>query len=209
MKRNFLEELLIAIEDEVTRKELIDKIMDEHGKSVNTSKTKIDELTEQLGLKTKENEEANNLIANLKKTNEGNEELQTKIGTYEQQLTQLQEENEKLKVESALKLELLANKAVPEDIDYLMYRIQNDSEKELKIDDNGKLVGFDEILQGLKVSYPNNFEKIAKKEVDELLLPKSESKKNTITKEQFDKMSYKEKMELYNKDQETYNELKK
>ena len=209
MKRNFLEELLIAIEDEAIKKELIDKIMDEHGKSVNASKSKIDELTEQLGLKTKENEEANGLIADLKKTNEGNEDLQAKIGSYEQQLVQLQEENEKLKIESALKLELLANRAVPDDIDYLMYRLQNDSDKELKLDENGKLVGFDEVLNGLKVSYPNNFEKDSKKEVDELLLPKSEDKKNTLTKEQFNKMGYKEKMDLYNNDPETYNELRK
>lgn len=209
MKRDFLEGLLTAIEDEVSRKDLIDKIMDEHGKSVNTSKSKIDELTEQLGLKTKENDEANNLIADLKKTNKGNEDLQTKIGTYEQQIAQLQEENEKLKMESALKLELLANKAIPEDIDYLMYRLQNDSDKELKLDENGKLVGFDETLKSLKVSYPNNFEKTSKKEVDELLLPKGDDKKSTLTKEQFDKMGYKEKMKLYNDDPDTYNQLKK
>jgi hypothetical protein len=209
MKRDFLEGLLTAIEDEASRKDLIDKIMDEHGKSVNTSKSKIDELTEQLGLKTKEAEEASTLIADLKKTNQGNEDLQAKIGGYGKTIEDLQAENEKLKLESALKLELLANKAVPEDIDYLMYRLQNDSDKELKIDENGKLVGFDEVLDGLKVSYPNNFEKASKKEVDELLLPKGDDKKSTLTKEQFDKMGYKEKMELYNNDPETYNQLKK
>ena len=52
MKREFLEELLKSIEDENSRKDMIDKIMDENGKTINTSKTKIDELTEQLGLKS-------------------------------------------------------------------------------------------------------------------------------------------------------------
>jgi cell shape-determining protein MreC len=83
MKREFLEELLKSIEDETSRKDMIDKIMDENGKAINTSKSKIDELKEQLGLKTKESDEANKLIAELKKSNQGNEELQKSISTYE------------------------------------------------------------------------------------------------------------------------------
>ena len=34
MKREFLEELLKSIEDETSRKDMIDKIMDENGKSI-------------------------------------------------------------------------------------------------------------------------------------------------------------------------------
>ncbi|GKX65830.1 DUF4355 domain-containing protein [Inconstantimicrobium mannanitabidum] len=37
--------------------------------------------------------------------------------------------------------------------------------------------------------------------------PKSENNTNTITKEQFNKMGYKEKLNLYKTDQETYNNL--
>lgn len=156
-----------------------------------------------------ERDNANKLIADLKKTNAGNEELQGKITTYETQLAELQKENEQLKIDSEMKIELLAKKAKADDIDYLMFRIKQDTDKEIKLDENGKLKGFDEVLDGLKVSYPNNFEVSSKKEVDELLLPKGEDKKSTITKEQFDKMGYKERMELMNNDPDTYNELKK
>ena len=129
MKREFLEELLKSIEDETSRKDMIDKIMDENGKSINTSKSKIDELTEQLGLKTKESDEANKLIEDLKKSSQGNEELQGKISTYEAQLNELKAENEQLKLDNAIKVELLSAKAKGDDLDYLMFKIKQNNDK--------------------------------------------------------------------------------
>ena len=56
--------------------------------------------------------EAQNLIAELKKSNKGNESLQSKITDYEAQVAQLQAELEQTKLESAIKVELLASKAL-------------------------------------------------------------------------------------------------
>lgn len=205
MKREFLEELLKSIEDETSRKDMIDKIMDENGKTINTSKTKIDELTEQLGLKTKESEEANKLIAELKKSNQGNEELQKSISTHEARIAELEAENNQLKLDNAIKVELLNAKAKGDDLDYLMFKIKNNNDK-LSLTENGELKGFD--VEEIKTAYPSNFEVESKKVVDVNNLPKIDTSDNTITKEQFEKMGYKERTKLFNDNPEVYNELK-
>lgn len=205
MKREFLEELLKSIEDETSRKDMIDKIMDENGKTINTNKSKIDELTEQLGLKTKESEEANKLIAELKKSNQGNEELQKSISTHEARIAELEAENNQLKLDNAIKVELLNAKAKGDDLDYLMFKIKQNNEK-LSLTENGELKGFD--VEEIKTAYPSNFEVETKKVVDVNNLPKIDTSDNTITKEQFDKMGYKERTKLFNDNPEVYNELK-
>lgn len=206
MNRNFLEELLKVIEDENSRKDMIDKIMSENGKSINASKSKIDELTEQLGLKTKESDEANKLIADLKKSNQGNEELQGKISTYETENAKLKAENEQLKLDNAIKVELLSAKAKGDDLDYLMFKIKQNNDK-LSLTENGELKGFD--VEEIKTAYPSNFEVETKKVVDVNNLPKIDSNDNTITKEQFEKMGYKERTKLFNENPDVYNELNK
>lgn len=165
-------------------------------------------LQDDFNSKSAEHQEAINLIETLKKDNEGNEVLQGKIKDYETRITELEEENENLRIENAVKVELLAAKAKSDDIEYLMFQMKKDSDKKLTLDDNGKLKDFDSILEGLQTAYPNNFEKSSRKEVDELILPNSDSNKNTITKEQFNKMSYKERADLLSKDPDTYNTLK-
>lgn len=206
MNRSFLEELLKVIEDETSRKSMIDKIMDENGKSINSSKSKIDELTEQLGIKTKESDEANKLIAELKKSNQGNEELQGKIGTYETQLAQLQAENEALKLDNAIKVELLGAKAKSDDLDYLMFKIKQNNDK-LSLTEKGELKGFN--VEEVKTAYPSNFEVESKKKVDVNNLPKIENDNNIVTKEQFDKMGYSSKVKLKQENPEMYNTLVK
>lgn len=206
MKREFLEELLKSIEDETSRKDTIDKIMDENGKTINTNKSKIDELTEQLGLKTKESEEANKLIAELKKSNQGNEELQKSISAYEAENAKLKAENEQLRLDNAIKVELLGAKAKGDDLDYLMFKIKQNNDK-LSLTENGEIKGFD--VEEIKTAYPSNFEVETKKVVDVNNLPKIETGENTITKEQFEKMGYKERTKLYNDNPEVYNELTK
>lgn len=208
MNRDFLKQVFSKLEnvDEATMKEIIDAIMDENGKGINESKSKIDDLTSQLGLATKEKDEANKLIAELKKSNQGNEELQGKIGTYETQLNELKAENEQLKLDNAIKVELLSAKAKGDDLDYLMFKIKQNNEK-LSLTENGELKGFD--VEEIKTAYPSNFEVETKKVVDVNNLPKIESNDNTITKEQFEKMGYKERTKLFNENPDVYNELNK
>ena len=208
MNRDFLKQVFSKLEnvDEATMKEIMDAIMDENGKGINESKSKIDDLTSQLGLATKEKDEANKLIEELKKSNQGNEELQNKIGTYETQLNELKAENEQLKLDNAIKVELLGAKAKGDDLDYLMFKIKQNNDK-LSLTENGELKGFD--VEEIKTTYPSNFEVETKKVVDVNNLPKIDDGNNTITKEQFEKMGYKERTKLFNENPDVYKELNK
>ena len=206
MNRDFLKEVFSKLEnvDEATMKEIIDAIMNENGKGINESKSKIDELTQQLGLKTKESEEANKLIEELKKSNQGNEDLQKSISTYETENAKLKAENEQLKLDNAIKVELLNAKAKGDDLDYLMFKIKQNNEK-LSLTENGELKGFD--VEEIKTAYPSNFEVESKKVVDVNNLPKIDGNENQVTKEQFEKMGYKERTKLFNENPDVYKEL--
>ena len=208
MNRDFLKQVFGKLDnvDEAVMKEIIDAIMDENGKGINESKSKIDDLTSQLGLATKEKDEANKLIAELKKSNQGNEELQNKIGTYETQLNELKAENEQLKLDNAIKVELLSAKAKGDDLDYLMFKIKQNNDK-LSLTENGELKGFD--VEEIKTTYPSNFEVETKKVVDVNNLPKIDDSENNITKEQFEKMGYASKVKLKAENPEMYNTLAK
>ena len=145
------------------------------------------------------------LIANLKKSSKGNEEMQAKFSDYETKVAQLQAENEQLKIDNEIKVELLAEKAKPNDLDYLIFKIKQEH-TELSLDDQGKLKGIN--IADIKQVYPSNFETASQKQVDVNNLPNI-NKQVSVSKEQFDKMSYKEKNELYQKDPDTYKELTK
>lgn len=163
MKRTFLKEL--GLDDEV-----IDKIMAENGKDIEASKGNGDKLSADLEAKTKEHNEALALIEQLKGENAGNEKLQNSIKDYEAKVAQLTAENQQLKVDKAVEIALLENKAKASDIDYLMFKLKNEN-KELALDENGKIKGIEDIVNGLKTSYANNFETAAKKTIEPNKLP--------------------------------------
>lgn len=148
---------------------------------------------------------ANELIAELKKSSKGNEDLQAKITNYDTEIAQLKAENEQLKIDNAIKVELLGGQAKASDLDYLMFKIKQEY-KDLKLDEDGKIKGFE--VSDIKTAYPGNFEVESKKEVDVNNLPSIDGEETTITKEQFDKMGYMEKNKLYQEDPETYKALK-
>lgn len=168
--------------------------------------TRYSKLKGDFEAKTKEYDESQNLIAELKKASKGNEEMQTKFTEYESKVAELQAENEHLKIENALKVELLGAKAKASDLDYLMFKYKQEN-NEITLDDNGKIKGFD--IEKIKTAYPSNFEVESKKEVDVNNLPNINDKPSTITKEDFNKMGYQEKNKLYMEDKELYTELSK
>lgn len=160
-------------------------------------KTQHDGVAQQLA-------EANSLIDELKKSNKGNDGLQQKITAYEQQVTQLQAELEQTKLESAIKVELLAAKAL--DVDYLSFKLKEKGE--LTLDEQGKIKGWDDKLAGLKTQFPTQFEAEGKKNIIENKLPDG-GNNNEVTKESFAKMGYQERLKLFNENPEAYAELSK
>ena len=151
---------------------------------------------------------ANELIAELKKGTKGNEDLQGKITGYETQVQQLQAELEKTKLENAIQLALRDAKAV--DPDYLAFKLREKySADELTLDENGKIKGMDDKLAGLKTQFPAQFEGSGSKKVIENKLPDDQGGGDSVTKDDFAKMSYQERLKLFNENPDTYAELTK
>lgn len=171
-------------------------------------KGKYDALQAQLDGKSTELDTANGLIAELKKGTKGNEELQGKITGYETQVQQLQAELEKTKLENAIQLALRDAKAV--DPDYLAFKLREKYKtEELTLDENGKVKGMDDKLAGLKTQFPAQFESSGNKKVIENKLPDNQGGGDSVTKEEFAKMGYQERLKLFNENPTAYAELTK
>lgn len=170
-----LQDLIKKYLDEEKAKEFMDEmksnkiyVASEENMDVRYSKLKGD-----FDAKTKEHEEATRLIEELKANNKGNEDLQSKIGSYENQVVELQKELERTKIESSLKVALANAKAT--DTDYIAYKVR-ELNKDLTLDENGNIKGIDETLKEIKTSFPNFFEGEKKKEVEVNDLKKGEVK---------------------------------
>lgn len=151
-------------------------------------------------------QEAQNLIAELKKGNKTNGELQNKIKDYETKVSELQSQLEQTKVNSALDRALIEAKV--QDVDYLKFKLKEKHPEGFKLNENEQLDGINEIIDSLKLQFPNQFAGDGSKKIEENKLPESNDK-NAITKEQFNKMSYGERANLYETNRELFNELKK
>lgn len=142
-------------------------------------KGKHDALQALLDGKTTELETANGLIAELKKGTKGNEELQGKITGYETQVQQLQQQLVETKLNSALKVALLSEKA--KDIDYLTFKINEKLKAEgktLELDENENIKGWDDMRSDLKVQFPAMFDGKGKgREYEEIPLPEGDQRK--------------------------------
>lgn len=174
-------------------------------------KGKYDALQELVNSKETELASANDLIAQLKKATKDDEGLQKKIGEYDVQVAQLQEQLQETKIKSAVKVALLSEKAV--DVDYLTFKL-NEKLKEkgesLELDENENIKNWDALKDGLKVQFPTMFESAGTgklKVLGDNKLPDSDGERETITKEQFDKMGYKSKVELRANNPELYSQL--
>ena len=171
-------------------------------------KGKYDALQAMLDGKETELTTAHGLIADLKKGTKGNEELQGKITGYETQVSKLQAELEKTKLENAIQLALRDAKAV--DPDYLAFKLREKyGADELTLDENGKVKGMDDKLAGLKTQFPAQFEGAGSKKVIENKLPDNQGGGDSVTKEEFAKMGYQERLKLFNENPAEYAELTK
>jgi len=174
-------------------------------------KGKYDALQELVNSKETELASANDLIAQLKKATKDDEGLQKKIGEYDVQVAQLQEQLQETKLKSAIKVALLSEKAV--DVDYLTFKL-NEKLKEkgesLELDENDNIKGWDNQLSGLKTQFPTMFEASGTgklKVLGDNKLPQGDGERNAVTREEFEKMGYKSRVELRASNPELYSEL--
>lgn len=171
------------------------------------SKDKYTSLETDLAGKTTELTKANELIAELKKSAGKDDETQQKITTYETEIADLKKENAELKTENALKFALMAAGAV--DVDYLVFKAKEKGE--IKLTEDGKIKGEDDLITGLKTQHPAMFQvsndnRQNNRKILENNLPNGDNDK-TVTKEQFLKMGFNERMKLKEENPDLFKQL--
>ena len=148
--------------------------------------------------------EAQKLIEEMKKSEGANEALQGKIGEYEAKIAELEAEKAQVETEAALKVALLEANA--DDIDYLTFKIKEKGD--IEIGEDGKIKGIDDTIAALKTQFPNQFKGEANRKVHENKLEQGENK-DAVTPDQFRKMGYTQRNELFNSDPDLYEKLTK
>lgn len=170
------------------------------------SKDKYASLEMDLTGKTSELEKANNLIDELKKSAGKDDETKQKITAYETEIADLKKENAELKTENALKFALVAAGAV--DVDYLVFKAKEKGE--IKLGDDGKIKGEDDLISGLKTQHPAMFEASnnnqQNRKIIENNLPGGDKDK-IVTREQFLKMGFNERMKLKEDNPDLFKQL--
>lgn len=156
-------------------------------------------------LTTKE-KEAQDLITELKKSNGA--DLQTKVTEYETKIAGLEKRNAEMTIDNEIKFSLLAAGAKASDIDYLMFKIKQ-GDNELKLDKDGKVKGLEHIITDCQKVYSSNFEDKSKRKVDVIELQQDNGHKDTMTKAEFLKKPYAERVQFANDNPEAFNELMK
>ncbi len=123
--------------------------------------------------------------------------------------TDLSGKTSELETANALKFALVAAGAV--DVDYLVFKAKEKGE--VKLGDDGKIKGEDDLISGLKTQHPAMFEasgsnqqQNGNRRILENNLPTG-GKDKTVTKEQFLKMGYNERMKLKQENPELFKQL--
>lgn len=146
--------------------------------------------------------EANDLIATMKKSTAGQEDLQKKVADYEAQITALQTQLEEKQTDADVQMELLAAGVKPDDMDYVMFKLK--AKGKLERGEDGKIRDMDDKIAALKTQLPNQFAGESKKTYQELKLPTDQTGGDAITRESLLKKSYAERMKLYSENPEAY-----
>lgn len=116
--------------------------------------------------------EAQALIEQLKKGTTDNEVLQSKITGYETTVADLQKQLEKEKLDSAVKIALLASGC--KDVDYVTFKMKEKGD--LSLDESGKVKGMDDKIAALKTQFPAQFESAKDNQIEVTQLPKGDGR---------------------------------
>ncbi|MCL1950447.1 MAG: hypothetical protein FWF59_12015 [Turicibacter sp.] len=159
-------------------------------------------LKEQSELSKKELEEAKKLIFSFKESATESDDLKLKVTSYEQAVTKMQAENERLKLQNEARFALLTAKAKADSIDFLLFKTLN---ADVKLSESGELTGFDP--EEIKKQYPSHFEDEKKKEVIVNELKDGDKVQAGLTKDEFHRLSYEERAKLFRDDRPLFDKL--
>ena len=160
-------------------------------------KTQHDSVNQQLT-------EANALIAEMKKSTKGQEDLQQKVTAYETQIATLQAQLEETQIDADVHVALLSEGVKPDDIDYVMFKLK--AKGKLERGEDGKVKDMTDKIAALKTQLPAQFTGDKKKNILENKLPTDPDNNHGdgITREGLLKKSYAERMRIYNENPEAY-----
>lgn len=168
-------------------------------------KNEYEALNGQLNGKQTELETANALIEDLKKGNKSNDDLQSKISEYEEQVVDLRTQLEETKLKSAVKVALMSENAV--DVDYLTFKL-NESGEAIELDENGNIKDWQDKISNLKTKFPKMFESGDSggyKILGDNRLPNGGGE-TVLTRNDILKKPYAERAALYSENPDAYNE---
>lgn len=195
MKRKFLEDLELD-------KDVIDKIMAENGKDIETAKGDLTEITTERDNLKKDIAARDEQIETLKKSAGSNEDLK-------KQIESLQAENKATKINGAIEKALTAAKAL--NVTAAKALLKDLDKAELSSD--GTVKGLDEQIKALQKDESTKFLFAAPEESKKTQIKGmtptdgGDDKPKGITQKDFARMSYKDRLKLFNEDRETYNVL--
>ncbi|MBQ8279494.1 MAG: phage scaffolding protein [Roseburia sp.] len=181
------------------------------GKGEYVGKGKYDALQELVNGKETELKSANDLIAELKKSTKGNEELQGKITGYETQVADLQAQLQETERNYAFDLLLMDSGVTDKDErEFLTYKYQSMMKEKgtaLELDENKHIKGAEGIVESLKTMRPKAFESAGKDQYQVLGDNRLRGSDNhdSLTKESLLKKPYAERMKIFNENPEAYN----
>lgn len=187
----------------------VDEIINAHIEVVDALKEDRDNYkkdAEKLPKVQKELDEANKKIAK----NGDENPFEKKYNDLKKEFDDYKDNIETNKVNDAKKLaysKLLKDNKVSEScIDSILEITKLD---DIQLDENGKIVDADTHNENIKNKWSSFIETTTITGADTHTPPANKSKNGKITKEAFNKMSYKEKLKIYNEDRKLYDELSK
>ena len=146
MKRKFLEDLGLE-------KEVIDKIMDEHGAGITAAKVDVQKLEDERNDLKSKYETAEQTITTLKAAESANETLQATIQSHETTIAKLQSDSDVLKKSYSLKDQL--TKLGVNDPDYIIFK--HGGVDKFTHNQNGEIIGLEDTINPYKESIPHVF----------------------------------------------------
>jgi len=194
-EKNIDEELIKAILEEMKANNIFTA-------SEENLDVRYGKLKNQHDTASKQLKEANELIATLKQSTEGQEDLQKKVTDYETQIATLQAQLEETQIDADLDVELLAAGAKPEDLDYIKFKLK--AKGKLERGEDGKVKDVDDKIAAIKTQLPAHFTGESKKNILENKLPNEHENGDAITKESLLKKPYAERMKIFNENPEAY-----
>lgn len=197
MKREFLRGL--GVEEDA-----IQKIIDEHHDGLQSYKEKadkVDSLKEQLNTANEEIANRDKQIKDLQAKAGDNEELNNQLQEYKDANANYEQKIKDVQLNKAIEVALAKENAIkPEQVIKLI-----DTDK-LEVDDNGNVKGLDDYMGNFKEENSHLFEQ-PKPTGNSPVDGSNPTGNDGITQEQFNKMTYSQKVELKNSNPDKFYQL--